>query len=64
MQNRRYFLCTLLIAFIIFIACLLMAGPMRAGLPVGGDLPTRLAVYPGKFSGVAARLVELDDLCG
>lgn len=43
MQNRRYFLCTLLIAFIIFIACLLMAGPMRAGLPVGGDLPTRLA---------------------
>ncbi len=42
MANRRYFFCTLLIAFIIFIACLLMAGPMRAGLPVGGELASRL----------------------
>ncbi|HJS16384.1 MAG TPA: hypothetical protein VJ795_15015 [Rheinheimera sp.] len=43
MPNPRYFYCTLAIAVVIFIACLLMAGPMRPGLPVVTDMPTRLA---------------------
>ena len=42
MTNPRYFHTTLLICSLIFIACLLMAGPMRGGMPVAGDLPTRL----------------------
>ncbi len=42
MQNRRYFYLTALIALVIFVACLLMAGPMRPGLPVITDWSARL----------------------
>lgn len=42
MANPRYFYTTLLICLLIFAACLAMAGPMRAGLPVAGDLTQRL----------------------
>lgn len=43
MTNARYFYTTLTICGLIFIACLLMAGPMRGGMPVGGDLTSRVA---------------------
>lgn len=43
MHNPRYFYTTVMIVSVITLACLLMAGPMRQGLPVAGDLPTRLA---------------------
>lgn len=43
MPNRRYFYCTLVIAVVIFIACVLMAGPMRPGLPVVAELAARTA---------------------
>ncbi|MDR6985181.1 hypothetical protein J2X32_003838 [Rheinheimera pacifica] len=43
MPKPYYFYTTLLIALLIFIACLMMNGPMRPGLPVGDDLATRLA---------------------
>ncbi|WP_333608913.1 hypothetical protein [Arsukibacterium sp.] len=43
MSKPYYFYTTLLIALLIFIACLMMNGPMRPGLPVGDDLTTRLA---------------------
>lgn len=43
MTKPHYFYATLLIALLIFIACLMMNGPMRPGLPVGDDLATRLA---------------------
>lgn len=42
MTKPHYFYATLLIALLIFIACLMMNGPMRPGLPVGEDLPARL----------------------
>jgi len=42
MPNRRYFCLTLLIALVIFTACVLMAGPMRPGLPVAADWGERL----------------------
>lgn len=42
MQNRSYFYLTVLIALVIFGACLLMAGPMRPGLPVMNDWSARL----------------------
>lgn len=40
--DRWRFMVTVLICLVIFIACLLMAGPMRQGLPVAGDLAARL----------------------
>ncbi|MGY0216255.1 hypothetical protein ACWJJH_02580 [Endozoicomonadaceae bacterium StTr2] len=43
--NNKYnthFILTHLIVLVIFGACLLMAGPMRGGLPVDGTLPERL----------------------
>ena len=43
MTKPHYFYATLCIALLIFIACLMMNGPMRPGLPVGDDLATRLA---------------------
>ena len=43
MPNRRYFYGTLVIAVVIFIACVLMAGPMRPGLPVVAELSVRTA---------------------
>lgn len=43
MPKPYYFYTTLLIALLIFIACLMMNSPMRPGLPVGDDLATRLA---------------------
>ncbi|MDX3775327.1 hypothetical protein QE250_14495 [Chromatiaceae bacterium AAb-1] len=43
MPKPHYFYATLLIALIILIACLMMNGPMRPGLPVGDDLTTRMA---------------------
>jgi len=43
MPNRRYFYATLAIAVVIFIACVLMAGPMRPGLPVVAELSARTA---------------------
>lgn len=43
MPKPYYFYTTLLIALLIFVACLMMNGPMRPGLPVGDDLATRLA---------------------
>ena len=42
MTKPHYFYATLLIALLIFIACIMMNGPMRPGLPVGDDLATRL----------------------
>lgn len=42
MTKPHYFYATLFIALLIFIACLMMNGPMRPGLPVGDDLATRL----------------------
>lgn len=43
MTNPRYFYTTLCICSLIFVACVLMAGPMRGGMPVGGDLLNRVA---------------------
>lgn len=43
MSKPHYFYTTLLIALIIFIACLMMNGPMHPGLPVGADLAARMA---------------------
>ena len=43
MTKPHYFYATLLIALLIFVACLMMNGPMRPGLPVGDDLATRLS---------------------
>ncbi|MDP5191327.1 hypothetical protein [Rheinheimera baltica] len=43
MPKPYYFYTTLLIALLIFVACLMMNGPMRPGLPVADDLVTRMA---------------------
>jgi hypothetical protein len=43
MPNSRYFYATLVVAVVIFIACVLMAGPMRPGLPVVAELSARTA---------------------
>lgn len=43
MKNARYFYSTISIALVIFVACLMMDGPMRPGLPVAGDLFDRMS---------------------
>lgn len=42
MSKPYHFYFTVLIAVIILIACLMMNGPMRPGLPVGNDLVARM----------------------
>jgi len=40
-KHNLEFVCTHIIVLVIFIACLMMAGPMREGLPVSGDVLSR-----------------------